>query len=97
MWLQKFVDEVGRWSTGAANVKRTKCGPRYTVKANQVMQLHLRRRLRAVLLSLRPSMSVGQEGLVPCFAALSVSDQLTGHPFFGPNGVGFVPAMFERS
>ena len=97
LWLQKFVDEVGRWATGAANVKRVKCGPRYTVEANRVMQLHLRRRLRAVLVALRPDMREGPEGLVPCFAALSVSDKLTGHPYFGPNGVGFVPATVECS
>ena len=97
MWLQKFVDEVGRWATGAANSKRTKCGPRYTVMANRVMQWHLRKRLRAVLVALRPTMLTGPEGLVPCFAALSMSDVLTGHPYFGPNGVGFVPATFESS
>ena len=61
------------------------------------MQLHLRRRLRAVLVALRPDMREGPEGLVPCFAALSVSDKLTGHPYFGPNGVGFVPATVECS
>ena len=38
--------------TGAANAKRTKCGPRYTVVANRVMQVHLRKRLRAVLVAL---------------------------------------------
>ena len=97
MWLQKFVDEVGRWATGAANAKKVKCGPRYTVKANQVMQLHLRRRLRAVLVALRADMPTGEEGLLPCFSALSVSDLLTSHPYFGPNGVGFVPTAFERS
>ena len=96
MWLQKFVDEVGRWATGAANSKKTKCGPRYTNMANRVMQWHLRARLRAVLVALRPTMLVGHEGLVPCFAALSTSDVLTGHPYFGPNGVGFVPPTFER-
>ena len=97
LWLQKFVDEVGRWATGAANTKRTKCGPRYTVRANRVMQLHLRRRLRAVLVALRVDMLIGVEGLVPCFSALSMSDLLTGHPYFGPNGVGFIPATFECS
>ena len=97
MWLQKFVDEVGRWATGAANAKKVKCGPRYTVKANQAMQLHLRRRLRAVLVALRDDMPTGEEGLLPCFSALSVSDLLTSHPYFGPNGVGFIPTAFERS
>ena len=97
MWLQKFVDEIGRWATGAANAKKTKCGPRYTAMANRVMQWHLRTRLRAVLVALRPTMVLGPEGLVPCFSALSMSDVLTGHPYFGPNGVGFIPATFERS
>ena len=91
MWLQKFVDEVGRWATGAANSKKSKCGPRYTVKANQAMQLHIRRRLVAVLVALRPAMLTGEEGLTPCFMALSEHPLLTGHPYFGPSGVGFVP------
>ena len=93
LWLQKFVDEVGRWASGAANSKSSKCGPRYTVKANQAMQLHLRRRLVAVLVALLPAMPTGEEGLTPCFMALSEHSLLTGHPYFGPSGVGFLPPL----
>ena len=93
MWLQKYVDEIGRWATGAANTKKSKCGPRYTVKANQAMQLHLRKRLVAVLVALRPSMLSGEQGLVPCFVALSEDPLLTEHPYFGPSGVGCIPLL----
>jgi hypothetical protein len=40
-WLASIRNELGRWSTGAANAKRTLCGPRYTVKANQALQIFI--------------------------------------------------------
>ena len=91
-WLQKFVDELGRWATGAANVKKTNCGQRYSVAANQALQLHLRGRICEVLVSLRSEMPVGEEGLIPSFASLAVSETLRSHLFFGPQGVGYVPS-----
>ena len=98
LWVQKFIDEVGRWATGAANERahKSKCGPRYAVEANQVIQLHLRRRLVAVLAALRPSMIMGEAGLTPCFASLSECDALLNHKYFGPQGVGYIPPSHER-
>lgn len=40
-WLASIRNELGRWSTGAANAKRALCGPRYTVKANQALQIFI--------------------------------------------------------
>ena len=91
-WLQKFVDELGRWATGAANAKKSNCGQRYSVAANQALQLHLRSRICEVLVALRDEMAVGDEGLLPSFAALSVSETLRSHLYFGPQGVGYVPS-----
>jgi hypothetical protein len=91
-WLQKFVDELGRWATGAANAKKSNCGQRYAVQANQAMQLHLRSRICEVLAALRSEIVEGEEGLLPAFAALSVSDALRGHIYFGPQGVGYLPS-----
>ena len=91
-FFQKFVDELGRWATGAANVKKSNCGQRYSVAANQALQLHLRGRICEVLVSLRSEMPVGEEGLIPSFASLAVSETLRSHLFFGPQGVGYVPS-----
>ena len=91
-WLQKFVDELGRWATGAANVKKTNCGQRYSVLANQALQLQLRSRICEVLVALRAEIVEGDEGLLPSFAALSVSDALRSHLYYGPQGVGYVPS-----
>ena len=91
-WVQKFVDELGRWATGAANAKKSNCGQRYAVQANQAMQLHLRSRICEVLVALRCEIVEGEEGLLPAFAALSVSDALRGHLYFGPQGVGYLPS-----
>ena len=88
----KFVDELGRWATGAANAKKSNCGQRYAVQANQAMQLHLRSRICEVLAALRSEIVEGEEGLLPAFAALSVSDALRGHIYFGPQGVGYLPS-----
>ena len=98
LWVQKFIDEVGRWATGAANERahKSKCGPRYAVEANRVIQLHLRRRLVVVLSALRPSMVMGEAGLTPCFASLSECDALLNHIYFGPQGVGYIPPTHER-
>ena len=91
-WLQKFVDELGRWATGAANAKKSNCGQRYAVQANQAMQLHLRSRICEVLVALRCEIVESEEGLLPAFAVLSVSDALRGHVYFGPQGVGYLPS-----
>ena len=91
-WLDKFRDEVGRWATGAANAKRTKCGPRYTTDANRALQVHLRRRLRTACLILFPFVARdGPEAMVPCFEAISSLDAVLKSDLYGPTGVGYVP------
>ena len=91
-WLDKMRDEVGRWASGAANSKRTKCGPRYTVLANQALQLHLRRRLRGACILLLPFVQrEGTEAIVPCFEALASLPSLVSSEFYGPTGVGYAP------
>ena len=92
LWLAQFRDELGRWATGAANAKRTKCGPRYTSTANRAMQLHLRRRIRTACVILLPFVQRGSpEAVVPCFEALASIPAILQSDVYGPSGVGYVP------
>jgi len=92
LWADKMRDELGRWATGAANAKRTKCGPRYTVQANQGLQLNLRRRIRRACLILLPFVErEGPSAMVPCFEALSSLEALTSSDVYGSSGVGYAP------
>ena len=92
LWAEKMRDELGRWATGAANAKRTKCGPRYTVQANQALQLNLRRRVRRACLILLPFVDRdGPGAMVPCFEALASLDALTSSEVYGESGVGYAP------
>ena len=92
LWAEKMRDELGRWASGAANAKRTKCGPRYTVQANQGLQLNLRRRIRRACTILLPFVDRdGPEAMVPCFEALASLDALTSSDVYGESGVGYAP------
>ena len=88
MWLDKFRDELGRWATGAANVKRTKCGPRYTVSANRGMQIALRRYIRDACLFLCARSEMGPASLLPDFTVLATHPEVVRCPHYGSAGVG---------
>ena len=91
MWLASLRDELGRWATGAANRKRHLCGPRYTVKANQALQIFLRRRaLEAVRLILSLP-DVQPESAVPDFDSLAACEQIRASRLFGPGAFTWVP------
>ena len=91
MWIDKFRDELGRWATGAANVKRTKCGPRYTVAANRGMQIALRRYIREACLFLCARSEMGPESLLPDFTVLATHPEIVSCPHYGSAGVGVLP------
>ena len=86
------------WATGAANVKRNKCGARYSSDANRALQLHLRKRLRSACLLLFPFADTGgPEAMVPCFEALASIDAVLSSDLYGPTGVGYVPKKLPRA
>ena len=91
MWLDKLRDELGRWATGAANVKRTKCGPRYTVSANRGMQIALRRYIRDACLFLCARSEMGPASLLPDFTVLATHPEVVRCPHYGSAGVGVLP------
>jgi hypothetical protein len=93
MWTQALRDEVGRWSTGAANAKRVKCGPRYTVAANRALQVFLRRQLRLAAIPIleEAALGSGAELLIPNFHDLADSPVVQGSPYF--RGPSFVPGF----
>ena len=95
MWSAALRDELGRWATGAANAKKVKCGPRYTVQANQALQIFLRRTLCSVMADVYPILDVssGPEAAVPDFHAISGLEEVTSSPCFGPQGPGFIPGF----
>ena len=95
MWHALLRDELGRWATGAANAKKVKCGPRYTVEANRSLQVFLRRSLRGLMSEVLSLVSddEGQEGVVPDFHAVSSLSLVTSSPLFGPQGPGYIPGF----
>jgi hypothetical protein len=95
MWHALLRDELGRWATGAANAKKVKCGPRYTVAANQALQVFLRRSLRQVMVAVFPMLSVAEwpEAAVPDFHAMSSLPEVMASPMFGPHGPGYIPGF----
>mmetsp|Transcript_48906 Transcript_48906/g.97571 ORF Transcript_48906/g.97571 Transcript_48906/m.97571 type:complete len:478 (-) Transcript_48906:49-1482(-) len=96
-WIASIRDELGRWSTGAANAKRTKCGPRYTVQANQVLQIFIRRvAVQACAFLLRLS-DEGAGSAVPCFDYLASCDEVRASSFFGPKAIEYVPGFGRPS
>ena len=91
MWPDKFRDELGRWANGAANAKRTKCGPCYTVSANRGMQFALRRYIREACVFLSVRSEVGPESLLPDFTILATHPDVVQCPHYGSAGVGVLP------
>jgi len=95
MWHALLRDELGRWATGAANTKKSKCGPRYTVQANRSLQVFLRRSLRLLMVLVHPLLEApdGHESAVPDFHAMSDLQAVRSSPMFGPHGPGFIPGF----
>jgi hypothetical protein len=93
MWTAALRDEVGRWATGAANAKRLKCGPRYTVSANRALQVFLRRQLRLAGVAALPEATLGSgdERVLPNFHDLADSPAIVNSAQFG--GPSFVPGF----
>ena len=60
MWHALMWDELARWATGAANSKQVKCGPHYTVQANQSPQVFIQRSLRSMMAAILPLVAVGE-------------------------------------
>ena len=95
MWSQALRDELGRWASGAANAKKVKCGPRYTVAANQSLQVFLRRAVRSVMREIYPLVPVcdGHEAVIPDFHAISALPAVLSSPLFGPHGPEYIPGF----
>jgi len=93
MWQHALRDEVGTWATGAANAKRLKCGPRYTVARNRALQVFLRRRLRLAGVDVlqEATLGSGDERILPNFHDLASSPVIQRSDQFG--GPSFVPGF----
>ena len=92
-WAPPVRDELGRWATGAANAKRCKCGPRYTIKANRALQIYLRAlavRACSFLVSLSGDIPDSPQ---PAFEALAELEELRSSEYFGHSAVGYVPGF----
>ena len=93
MWQHALRDEVGTWATGAANAKRLKCGPRYTVAPNRALQVFLRRQLRLAGVDVlqEATLGSGDERILPNFHDLASSPVIQRYDQFG--GPSFVPGF----
>ena len=92
-WLSSIRDELGRWATGAANSKRKKCGPRYTVMANRALQLFIRRVAVQACTFLLNLSDEGSGSAVPCFDFLASCVAVWNSLFFGQGAISYVPGF----
>ena len=93
MWPAPLRDELGRWSTGAANQRKAKCGRRYTFEANRALQIFLRRYvLEAVVFIISIPTEIPDSPL-PAFDVLAATDEVRKCPHFGHGAIVRVPGF----